>query len=287
MFSPTRRTGSVCCAHTCAELHECRVFRKSHKSHISCAHGGWVQFNHFFLDARPEKCFYTAGMLREFTVPIPVKTRLVSHGHTQDLARDGDFRLPIGTTGASPTALWNLNDSRPEGPPRSRFPHPGRAWRQLTSRGGCKSSAQHHCTAVDMLTLGEVEDLTIELLPDNVLLEIFKVYVNGATRTEEWHVLVVHVCCRWRNVVFASPRRLDLRPLCTTRTPVRARLVIWPPFPIAITGRVDRTSLVAVTGNIVAALEHKDRVCHIDLKEIPNSLFGRNRSSARANHFRH
>ena len=122
-----------------------------------------------------------------------------------------------------------------------------------------------------MLTLGEVEDLTIDLLPDNVLLEIFKVYVNEATRTQEWHVLV-HVCRRWRNVVFASPRRLDLRLLCTTRTPVRARLAIWPAFPIAITGRVDRTSLVAVTDNIVAALEHKDRVCHIDLKQIPNSL---------------
>lgn len=88
---------------------------------------------------------------------------------------------------------------------------------------------------VDVLTPREVEDPTIELLPDNVLLEIFKAYVNEATWTEEWHTLV-HVCRRWRNAVFASPRRLDLRLLCTTRTPVRARLAIWPAIPIAITG---------------------------------------------------
>jgi len=122
-----------------------------------------------------------------------------------------------------------------------------------------------------MLTFREVEDPTIDLLPDNVLLEIFKVYVNQAPRTQEWHALV-HVCRRWRNIVFASPRRLDLRLLCTTKTPVRARLAIWPAFPIAITGRVDPTSLAVVTDNIMAALEHKDRVCRIDLKHIPNSL---------------
>jgi hypothetical protein len=53
---------------------------------------------------------------------------------------------------------------------------------------------------------------------------------------------------------------------------VREGLVIWPAFPIALTGSVDRNSLVEVSDNIMAALEHKDRVYHIDLKQIPNSL---------------
>ena len=124
---------------------------------------------------------------------------------------------------------------------------------------------------VDMLTLREVDDPTIDLLPDNVLLEIFKVYVNEAPQTQEWHALV-HVGRRWRNIIFASPRRLDLQLLCTTKTPVRARLAIWPAFPIVITGGVDPTSLAVVTDNIMAALEHKDCLCRVDLKQTPNSL---------------
>ncbi len=33
-----------------------------------------------------------------------------------------------------------------------------------------------------------------------------------------------HVCQKWRSVVFGSPRRLNLRLLCTKRTPVREML---------------------------------------------------------------
>jgi hypothetical protein len=49
----------------------------------------------------------------------------------------------------------------------------------------------------------------------------------------KWHTLV-HVCQRWRQIVFASPRRLNLQILCTHGTPVRKNLGIWPAFPIAI-----------------------------------------------------
>jgi hypothetical protein len=99
-------------------------------------------------------------------------------------------------------------------------------------------------------------------------------YVNEAAGTEEWHTLV-HVCRRWRNVVFSSPRRLDLRLLCTTRRPVRARLDVWPALPITLVGSVDPTLPVESADNILAALEHRDRVCHISLQHIPNSLVGR------------
>ena len=115
------------------------------------------------------------------------------------------------------------------------------------------------------------------MLPANVLLEIFKIYINEATETEEWHILV-HVCPKWRSIVFSSPRhlRLCLQLLCTTRTPVRERLAIWPALPIAIVGSFAptslETSLVLVAGNIMVALSHGDRVCHIDLEHIPSHL---------------
>ena len=50
---------------------------------------------------------------------------------------------------------------------------------------------------------------------------------------EAWHTLV-HVCRNWRNVVFGSPRRLNLHLCCTKRTPVRENLDIWPQLPIII-----------------------------------------------------
>jgi len=52
-------------------------------------------------------------------------------------------------------------------------------------------------------------------LPGNVLLEIFNFYVVSSYSIDIWHTLV-HVCQRWRRyVVFASPRGLDMKLLCT------------------------------------------------------------------------
>jgi hypothetical protein len=55
---------------------------------------------------------------------------------------------------------------------------------------------------------------------------------QSASDVDKWHTLV-HVCRRWRDVVFASPRRLNLRLLCRKR-PVREMLDIWPALPIEI-----------------------------------------------------
>jgi F-box-like len=53
--------------------------------------------------------------------------------------------------------------------------------------------------------------MTIDIvLPDDVLLEIFDYYVAEAGKYEKWQVLV-HVCQKWRYVVFRSPLRLNLR----------------------------------------------------------------------------
>ena len=99
----------------------------------------------------------------------------------------------------------------------------------------------------------------IDILPDNVLLEIFYFYVE-MNSPEAWHPLV-HVCRRWRCAVFGSPRRLDLRLLCTPSTPARDTLDVWPALPLIVMGDMTPSS----TGNVVVALGESNRVREVYL----------------------
>jgi hypothetical protein len=128
----------------------------------------------------------------------------------------------------------------------------------------------HPATVADWCNAGR---LTIDMLPDVVLLKIFDYYMDQVREkdldvltTEAWYTLV-HVCQKWRTVVFGSPRRLDLRLLCTDTTPVKERLAVWPPLPI-IVRKYDQSIQM---DNIMFALEHNDRVCQISLLEATNS----------------
>ncbi len=116
--------------------------------------------------------------------------------------------------------------------------------------------------------------MSINVLPDDVLLEIFDFYVillHGYYEqcVDAWHTLV-HVCQRWRYVVFDSPHRLDLQLLCTDRTPVTNMLDIWPALPIVISAKLPLPAS-GVT-NIISALQQHNRVCTIDIDGGPNSL---------------
>jgi F-box-like len=115
------------------------------------------------------------------------------------------------------------------------------------------------------------------VLPDDVLLVIFYFYVDpdeayfSAEDVEEWQTLV-HVCRRWRSIVFGSPSRLNLRLVCTPYTPVEDLLDVWPALPFFIWGYTDESDYTTESvDNITALLEHSDRVCNIDLRDIPNS----------------
>jgi len=79
-----------------------------------------------------------------------------------------------------------------------------------------------------------------------------------------WHALV-HVCRRWRNIVFCPSRYLELLLLCTPTTPVRESLHIWPPLPIVVDCERHSTS---GWDNVVAALEQNDRVCEVTLLDL-------------------
>ncbi|KAH9037541.1 hypothetical protein EDB84DRAFT_1577593 [Lactarius hengduanensis] len=116
-------------------------------------------------------------------------------------------------------------------------------------------------------TQGGRHPTTIGMLPDNVLLEIFDFYRKLTTITcvWKWHLLV-HVCQTWRQLVSASPHRLDLKILCTYGTRFRKNLGIWPAFPIIIRYERSWTPIRPDDEeNIIFALEHHDRVCDIEL----------------------
>ena len=109
----------------------------------------------------------------------------------------------------------------------------------------------------------------IGILSDNILLEIFDryrkrddQYNQSPFRVWKWQSLV-HVCRRWRQIILASPRRLDLQLLCTYWTPFRKIIDIWPTIPFVILyGRFIGPN---DEENIIAALEHPDRVSRINL----------------------
>ena len=144
-----------------------------------------------------------------------------------------------------------------------------RTQEKLETRGRRMSFARHFAINSDRC---DIDQVTIDVLPDNVLLEIFNFYMQEArpfpyARIEAWHTFV-HVCRHWRSIIFASPFRLNLRLLCTDKTPVREMPNIWPPLPICIQGH----NSISDMDSIIASLEHKDRICQISLDEVPDPL---------------
>ena len=119
--------------------------------------------------------------------------------------------------------------------------------------------------------------MTISDLPDDVLLEIFNMHLGHQRDNEDaWHVLV-HVCRRWRCLVFALPGHLHLRLLCTHKSPVKEALNVWPELPIVVRAcyyDLSQPRTPALETNVISALEQHDRVCEIHLGGYPNLFLG-------------
>jgi hypothetical protein len=99
------------------------------------------------------------------------------------------------------------------------------------------------------------------VLSDDVLLAIFDFCVVDG-RVEAWQPLV-HVCRRWRCIVFGSPRRLNLRLDYTPgKMPVKETLDVWPALPLIVKGLLSSRT----QDDIVVALGHRGRICQIDLR---------------------
>ena len=129
--------------------------------------------------------------------------------------------------------------------------------------------------ALTLVTITESDDTgsrpSHQRLPDDVVLAIFSFYLDSFYNGDLWRTLV-HVCQRWRYLVFAFPGHLNLRLECTIETPTREMLGIWPALPIDITDFSDSMEgVMEGVDNIIAALEQRDRVCRITLVSIPGS----------------
>ncbi|KAI9435977.1 hypothetical protein H4582DRAFT_2100059 [Lactarius indigo] len=175
---------------------------------------------------------------------------------------------PVSTIGDPNSYHWHpllLNDSPPgtasHGPYKD-LETQDTTWILCEKRGEVQSQDESHGYTI-----------TINILPDDVLLEIFDECRKSHDLDQpsapvwRWHRLV-HVCQRWRQLVFESPRRLDLQLLCTHGTPTRENLGCWPPFPIAIHYNRNGSLTPNDEDSVFAALEHPGRVRYIDLRLI-------------------
>ena len=121
--------------------------------------------------------------------------------------------------------------------------------------------------------------MTINSLPDSIFVEIFAFYllsIPGGHRYTTGHAwewqLLVQVCQRWKQIIYGSPRYLDLHLPCSDETPFK-NLSRWPEFPLTLDYYIfpDVNGFVDID-DLMAALEQPDRVHFIDLRiEGPGS----------------
>ena len=116
--------------------------------------------------------------------------------------------------------------------------------------------------------------MTIDNLPDIVLLEIFDFYrltfgdllnSEGAWNNKNGWFKLAHVCRDWRSLVLASPSRLRLRLYFADETSTKAAVVdYFSHLPII----VDYRNVIWNTRTqkqLISALRYPDRVCRISI----------------------
>jgi len=130
--------------------------------------------------------------------------------------------------------------------------------------------------------------VTIDTFPDDVLVDVFNFYVNiddlpWPTSRNTWHALV-HVCRRWRYLVFASPRRLNLQLEYGGHRPMSGVLDAWPVLPVILKSGVEflpsgrrHPKWNQRWDNMIAALESEryNRICQICISDMTNSRWER------------
>ena len=118
---------------------------------------------------------------------------------------------------------------------------------------------------------------TIEMLPEDTLVEVFDFYRLDAIQKSpgnpwKWHRLA-HVCRKWRHVISMSPRRLDLRIFCQNNgAPISSTLVSWPTLPLVVRYSASLKSK-HMPRHVLVALRRPDRLCEIVL-DVISSMTG-------------
>ena len=120
--------------------------------------------------------------------------------------------------------------------------------------------------------LGRSKPNQIDVLSDDVLLEIFDLYVDSGRRIRTtrkdigaWQTLV-HVC---QCLTFRSLRRLNLRLFCTPETLAEDTLDAWPALPLIVRGYMTSSS---GTDNLITVLGQSNRVCQASLTLVDRLL---------------
>ena len=121
--------------------------------------------------------------------------------------------------------------------------------------------------------------MTVNSLPDSIFLEIFALCLSStfsdnrytittstsaSRHAEEWQRLV-QVCKRWQQIIYGSPRYLDLHLHCSIATPFKENLTRWPEFPLTIDHIIHPDDEDSNVDDLIASLEQPGRVHFIDL----------------------
>ena len=120
--------------------------------------------------------------------------------------------------------------------------------------------------------------LTINHLPDEVLLEIFDSYRQGTDHdNHQWRYLwlnLTRVCRKWRAIMFASSSRLDLSIAVGPYKPGDFNTVLSSPLPILFEyTRMCGDMTASVLSRMRAVLEHhQDRVREITFEGTTNDF---------------
>ncbi|KAI9456576.1 hypothetical protein F5148DRAFT_1369702 [Russula earlei] len=116
----------------------------------------------------------------------------------------------------------------------------------------------------------------INTLPDGVLLGIFSFFVKDGSMTASGWQTLAHVCQRWRDIVLASPPRLNLRLVYNGNRPISEMPFVSSVLPVAINIAIEdpyqSPSLERFWVNTAAFLEseHCHRICEIDFATVPD-----------------
>jgi hypothetical protein len=109
--------------------------------------------------------------------------------------------------------------------------------------------------------------VTFDTLPDGVLQDIFAFCLSN----RDWHPIghmkewqrLVHVCQRWRQIIYGSPSYFDLQLHCSAQTPFRGNLSHWPEFPLTVRYVIPQNH--DHDYDLISALGRVDRVHRIEL----------------------
>ena len=112
---------------------------------------------------------------------------------------------------------------------------------------------------------------TIDMLSDDELLCIFDSYRRQLDLDIWPWADLVHVCRRWRHIIFGYPSYLKLYLICKSKTNVQAMLDIWPVLPLIFHANLDDKD--AGEDDIIGALEHRDRMDGIHVRAFACSPF--------------